>query len=204
MADKKEVETNTKTESLIDKIDNALSDYYQQLNRNDYINSDGTGKFKTYVEDNQFEDEDIKEELEVATGSDCTLTDFDVDNNGNNIFPLNPEIENKEDKIEEIFRILKCMKEKGYYEVPPIPINVTLDMSICVNITQKDIDEAVKKYMSQMECLGTKLNKDKDLKWFFAVSEKCKYPFLTYMVDTYTSDRSIYFEKQQKQLKVSE
>eukprot|EP01084_Bolivina_argentea_P251388 421614_1 len=55
-----------------------------------------------------------------------------------------------------------------------------------------------------MECLGTKLNKDKDLKWFFAVSEKCKYPFLTYMVDTYTSDRSIYFEKQQKQLKVSE
>eukprot|EP01084_Bolivina_argentea_P007295 13710_1 len=109
----------TITWSIIDQIDDGLKQYYQQLGRDDYTNSDGIGTFKQFVQDNGFEDEDVKEELDVSNANDCTLTDFYDENSMHiNIFPLHPEIENNKD--EEILRILKCIRDNGYYEMPPI------------------------------------------------------------------------------------
>eukprot|EP01084_Bolivina_argentea_P282797 484172_1 len=182
-------------EGLIDKIDKALKEYYKQRGKNNYYNSKGDGIFKVFCNDNGFEDDDVKEELQANNGDDCTLTDFD-DN-----FPSNKTFANNDDKCNEILRILKQIAEYGSYSSQQSQETPGFDISICANVTQKDIDEAVIQY-SQMECLSKHLEKDNNLKYFFALSNKCDYPFLTYMVDSYTRDRAIYFQKHEKQLRI--
>eukprot|EP01084_Bolivina_argentea_P271073 461112_1 len=66
--------------NLIDKIDKALGEYYYQMRRNNYYNSIGEGKFKSFCNENGFEDEDVQEELQETDGNESTLTDFFDDN----------------------------------------------------------------------------------------------------------------------------
>eukprot|EP01084_Bolivina_argentea_P030065 55750_1 len=134
-------------EGLIDKIDKALKVYYKQCGTKNYYNSNGDGIFKVFCNDNGFEDDDVKEELEAATGDDCTLTDFDDD------FPSDKIFANNDDKCNEILKILKHIAEFGSYSSHQSQRKAVLDVSICANVTQKDIDKAVKQY-SQMESLS--------------------------------------------------
>eukprot|EP01084_Bolivina_argentea_P030064 55749_1 len=131
-------------EGLIDKIDKALKVYYKQCGTKNYYNSNGDGIFKVFCNDNGFEDDDVKEELEANTGDDCTLTDFDDD------FPFDKTFAktfaNNDDKGNEILRILKHIAEYGSYSSQQSQETPGFDISICANVTQKDIDEAVIKY----------------------------------------------------------
>eukprot|EP01084_Bolivina_argentea_P046937 86445_1 len=75
-------------------------------------------------------------------------------------------------------------------------------MSICANVTPKDIDKALIQY-SQMECVRKHLKREHNLIYSFALYNKCGYPFLTYMVDLYTRDRAIHFQKHDHAMQLS-
>eukprot|EP01084_Bolivina_argentea_P162650 283027_1 len=134
---KKDVQLN----QLIERIDNGLRNYYEQLNRNDYTNSRGIGKFVQYLDNYKnvshrstsrdpvqgifkgrrhslsvgisfFSEKKIRYEL-ARDPKDCILLDFDMDYNGNNMFPLSPSINDKYAKRKEIHRIIIDISIKG-------------------------------------------------------------------------------------------
>eukprot|EP01084_Bolivina_argentea_P104299 186766_1 len=88
------------------KIDKALALYYKLMGRNDYM-SNGIGKFHIWCDENGFEGDDIRDELN-ASFDECTLIDFtSIDN-----FPFDPTNLNdgditKNDKMKTILDILK-------------------------------------------------------------------------------------------------
>eukprot|EP00483_Globobulimina_turgida_P003506 UN03512 len=191
---------------LIEKIDKGLSDYYKQ--RKTHYSDDGEGKFIAFCNDNGFEDDgDIEDELKEEDANDCTLTDFD-DN-----FPFDSIMKNDNERIETIFEVLKHIAKYGAYAAPPKikkqksrpykPKNVTLHIDMCEVVTGNDKDRVMHKY-AQMECLKPHLKKDNNLKHFFAVGEKYQYPFLTYMVDSYTRDKARNYKITKKPLSPSE
>ena len=96
----------------IAKIDNALCNYYTLMNRTDYFDDDGIGKFEKFCISNAFEDDDIPQELDVEI-DDCLLIEFD-DN-----FPLH-HISNNQDRKNQIFSIIKYCHQHG-----KVPIQFT-------------------------------------------------------------------------------
>eukprot|EP01084_Bolivina_argentea_P051322 94408_1 len=88
-------------ELIIHKIDKGVGEYYSDMGRKNYFNSNGEGIFKLFCNDNGFEDEDVKEELQETDGNECTLTDFDDDFPFNNI----PDNDNDDDKFNHILKV---------------------------------------------------------------------------------------------------
>eukprot|EP01084_Bolivina_argentea_P079667 144459_1 len=172
--------------TLAEKIDRGLEKYYNDFGRNDYKNEENIGKFMKEAEG--FEDEDIKENLDATNVDDCLLIDFD-DN-----FPGGAS-------REEILRILKYISVNGSYPVRLVQ-NAQLDLKTLV-INKDEVFSTVERYLNQMPCLM--LEKDNAaLSYFFAVSEICKYPFITYIVDSYTRDNAKQYHTTKQPLKVSE
>eukprot|EP01084_Bolivina_argentea_P263807 446645_1 len=100
--------------STVDKIDEGLSMYYKQMNR-DYFDTTGTGKFKAYCEENGLDPDDIPDEIEVKDATESMLIDFDQDDDGNNLFPTR-EILNDNEKATKILEIIKACYTFGYYK----------------------------------------------------------------------------------------
>eukprot|EP01084_Bolivina_argentea_P117734 209028_1 len=89
--------------TIIDKLDNALQIYYKQLDK-EYMN-DGVGKFKSFCDENGFEEDDINTEMAMENAEDCVLIDFDEE------FPLDTPIDDDDAKNQKIFDILThCYK----------------------------------------------------------------------------------------------
>eukprot|EP01084_Bolivina_argentea_P251319 421471_1 len=194
MAEQKHENTQINVEGLIDKIDYGMSEYYKTFQLN-YTNADGKGKFQEFIEVNGFDDIDVSEEL-AANPQDCTLVDFDEQ------FPLNPKIEDNAKRFEEIVRILNCVALYGYFK--PKQQYKKLDLNIVDDISDNEIENAIEKYAAQMHCFATLAVKDKDLKYFLAIGHKQGFPFLTFMVDSYTKDKVIYYVKTKGLLTVTQ
>eukprot|EP01084_Bolivina_argentea_P150828 263349_1 len=92
--------------SVITSIDIALHRYYKRFYQNDYINSDGKGKFLAFCEDNDLDTDAVLEEF-GTDADDCTLCDMD-DN-----FPLKDD--QKQDRNQTIYNIIK-----GCYDNPDV------------------------------------------------------------------------------------
>eukprot|EP01084_Bolivina_argentea_P084419 152672_1 len=165
--------------SLINKIDQALDEYYKQLKRNDYRNDDGIGKFHQYVEDNGFDSDAIKEELH---DEESILVDFDKD------FPCMKAMKNESEKKKEILSILQKAAAGQ-------AIGMSLDVGICSGMTEKEFNEGVAKYTSQMSRISYEESQSTELKYFMALGVKCGFPFITYVVDSYTNDKAELFFK---------
>eukprot|EP01084_Bolivina_argentea_P024419 45498_1 len=197
---------------IIDTIDERLAKYYRERQRQYYTGkydiyrsykliqpSAGEvnfkfGIFKQFCNDNAFDNEDVEQELKETDADDCTLTDFDHQ------FPFDWDI-NDEDKNAEIFYILKYIAYVGYYPKQVAPKQVELSVSMCANITEEDMDHVVKTY-SQMKCFAKYLRQDKNLRYFLAVSQKCQYPFLMYMVNSYSKDKAVHYKMTGKVISV--
>ena len=122
--------------SLVSQIDAALEAYYDSFQHlatiNNYKNQN-IGKFASYCQENGtcyffalilflfsnifvshffnntgIDDEYIKYELENGV-QDCFLIEFDVDEDGNNRFPLNKPICDETEQNKEIYRIIRNM-----------------------------------------------------------------------------------------------
>eukprot|EP01084_Bolivina_argentea_P117733 209027_1 len=91
--------------TIIDKLDNALQIYYKQLDK-EYMD-DGVGKFKSFCDENGFEEDDINTEMAMENAEDCVLVDFDEE------FPLATPIKDDDAKIQKIFDILTHCYKKG-------------------------------------------------------------------------------------------
>eukprot|EP01084_Bolivina_argentea_P145458 254951_1 len=187
--------------SIIDKIDRLLEAYYKFHKRNDYKNADGIGKFKQFCDDNGFEENDIADEMQ-APPDDCMLVDFDKDENENNIFPLYDTYNNEKEKQSAILEVINYMNTNNKIpkletdNEPQSPKISTTIQKLGVNLyIQKNVAEEIinRVYKPQMKCLG-KFN-ESDLMYFFAVGYANKIPFLTWMVDAFTLDKTQYFVK---------
>eukprot|EP01084_Bolivina_argentea_P064961 118417_1 len=65
-----------------------------------------------------------------------------------------------------------------------------LNVDICVDLEEVELNKFTADYISQMSCLQNLQGKDGDLKWYLAVGSKQKFPFLTYMVDSFTKEKA--------------
>eukprot|EP01084_Bolivina_argentea_P263808 446647_1 len=118
--------------STVDKIDEGLSMYYKQMNR-DYFDTTGTGKFKAYCEENGLDPDDIPDEIEVKDATESMLIEFDQDDDGNNLFPTT-EILNDNEKATKILEIIRACYEVGYYKpVEVINPNKELDFDLLLD-----------------------------------------------------------------------
>eukprot|EP00484_Ammonia_sp_Unknown_P026676 CAMPEP_0197034580 /NCGR_PEP_ID=MMETSP1384-20130603/12653_1 /TAXON_ID=29189 /ORGANISM="Ammonia sp." /LENGTH=677 /DNA_ID=CAMNT_0042464529 /DNA_START=26 /DNA_END=2059 /DNA_ORIENTATION=+ len=64
--------------SLIKQIDHCLTNYYNHMGV-PYLDDDGNGKFKRWTEENGYDSDLIKEELNTGKPDDSTMVDFDED-----------------------------------------------------------------------------------------------------------------------------
>eukprot|EP01084_Bolivina_argentea_P211708 360064_1 len=177
------------TPGLSSKMDYWLSDYYYKQRRYDYKDVNGIGKFQKFLQDNGFESEDVKEQL--GEPDECKLLEFDMDENGKNMFPLDLSITGEQARKKEIYKILIWIAIYGHF--PQEGKRQKLDINTLFDITGEEIDKTAAKYSRQLSFISDFT--DTALKYFLAVSDKHGYPFLTYMVDSYTKDKAIkYFE----------
>ncbi len=95
-----------KNKNIITQIDILLGAYYKLMNRRDYFDDDGIGKFAAFCDDNGFDDDDVCEELEEE---ECTLEDFADDDDIIN-FPFSYPYGDPTKKKEIILKILKTLK----------------------------------------------------------------------------------------------
>eukprot|EP01084_Bolivina_argentea_P158839 276682_1 len=88
-----------KQAAIIVKINKALADYYVKVGNKSYFEGAEEGKFKAFCDDNGFEDKDILQELQQDP-DDCVILEFDEE------FPLDPPIDDENERNETIFKIL--------------------------------------------------------------------------------------------------
>eukprot|EP01084_Bolivina_argentea_P236583 397759_1 len=177
------------TDSFIAKIDKELENYYKLLGRDNYIDDDGIGKFIAFTQDNGFESDDIREELEVEDPEDSMLIDFD-DN-----FPFIESFKPKDQKETAKAMITIFRKIVAGETVVTTKQFHKLDVSICSGMTEKELYYGIKKYTSQMSTIPFDASQNEHLKYFLAVGVKYNFPFLTYMVDAHTIDKCNNFFK---------
>ena len=82
-----------------ESMDKALGRYYESLGRNDYFNSDGIGKFLDFCYREDFQEDEIDDEL--AEMEECSYLEFD-DN-----FPFKSSLKDEYEKQMYILNILK-------------------------------------------------------------------------------------------------
>ncbi|MEM7184724.1 MAG: hypothetical protein AAF518_27765, partial [Spirochaetota bacterium] len=85
---------------LIHKMDTALNSYYQSQGKDDYLNDNNKGKFESFCDEEGFDSEGVRDELNAGS-NDCLLVGFDDD------FPLTNSITKETDKEKAIYRIIK-------------------------------------------------------------------------------------------------
>eukprot|EP01084_Bolivina_argentea_P124173 220036_1 len=196
MSQQEETKTNISqivTEGLIAKIDTGLSEYYKKFEI-DYKNEEEIGKFEEFTDANGFDDLIVYDELKVDP-SDCMLVDFDEE------FPLEPDID---DAAEEILRILNSIALRGFVKTRP-KRHVDLTLQMINDISQDEIQAAMAKYTKQMSCFTKQAEYDRDLQYFLGIGVKYDFPFLTYMVDSYTKDKVLQYSNNKNEvLTVSE
>eukprot|EP01084_Bolivina_argentea_P085636 154795_1 len=188
--------------TLVNTIDKALAIYYQQFNKNYFVNNETQkGKFKAFIEEQDFDEEDIKDQLK-GDATSCALLDFD-DN-----FPFSTEIDGKDVKMQQMFDILKYISIHG-----TCPIQLQQDdeqdekyakfdlETINVNLSDEQIDKLLIPYETQM---GLSREGNDDLRFSLALSQTLNFPFLTYLVDTYSRDNAKHFKIKQQKMTISE
>eukprot|EP01084_Bolivina_argentea_P197695 338734_1 len=117
--------------SGLENLENGLQAYYDQLS------TPYDGLFAAFVEDNGFDEEDIKGEME-STANECTILEF------HDYFPLKPEIDDQTARNEEIFRIMKHCYDNGEppnREMKAKPFDINL-----LKISKQDVTNAEKLY----------------------------------------------------------
>ena len=188
----------TDSDALIDQMDKCLSRYYKQLNRKDYFNEQGIGKFKEYCDVNSFED--IPDEMEVQLDENM-LIDFDDE------FPFQNNIE-PENKQEAIYEILnKCMND---------PDAFTEDLSFAAfkinprdfDIEEKERDEILTLYKHECSTVwnaGFENDKSGSLLNLLFIGTKLGKPYLQLLADMYARDRlKAYILDPKRKLKMQE
>eukprot|EP01083_Nonionella_stella_P200576 734388_1 len=96
------VSDESHTESLIARIDDGLSDYYQKQQMNYFVEGGRNyiGKFMKFCEENGFDDDTVKNEMDSSV-EECLLLDFDPK------FPLDKPTHDHKTRAKLIMDILK-------------------------------------------------------------------------------------------------
>eukprot|EP01084_Bolivina_argentea_P216730 368132_1 len=92
----------------LQQLDEIIGEYYINMDKaNDYYNdihNQQDGKFQRFVDENQFEDEDLADEFDNDDDvTNCSYLDFD----DNNTFPFDETIENDSDRPQKLYFFLK-------------------------------------------------------------------------------------------------
>eukprot|EP01084_Bolivina_argentea_P112786 201125_1 len=153
------------------KIDAGLNIYYQSFGRNDYVNSDGVGKFLQFCIENELEEDDIDDELNPADPSESIYIEFD-DN-----FPIRDEIKDETEKQTEILKVIKhCYGSNGTSNI----LMNQLEMQL--NNDEYIIFKGILSDQCKVTCIKTR----DELFWYgLCVGLKNKFPFLQYLASAY-------------------
>eukprot|EP01083_Nonionella_stella_P218511 783507_1 len=105
--DTNEQKSSPKVKTL-QQLDEIIGEYYINMDKaNDYYNdihNQQDGKFQIFVDENQFEDEDLADEFDNDDDvTNCSYLDFD----DNNTFPFDETIENEYDRPQKLYFFLK-------------------------------------------------------------------------------------------------
>ena len=113
------------------QIDQGLENYYNQKGVR-YLNDKGIGKFAEWADENGYDSDTIKEDLDMIDPGDSSIIEFD-DN-----FPTDKE---GDERLEEIFRVLQiCWKTPMAFEhssdihLEPIMIRLSAYQPACVKL----------------------------------------------------------------------
>ena len=81
-----------------------------------------------------------------------------------------------------------------------------LNKDICSGMEHRFIEDAVKRYRKQMTVLSAQAKQDEDLKYYLGVNQREGFPFLMFMVDSFTRDKARYYHKSkgEKSLSIAE
>ena len=105
-------------------IDTALGEYYTYCERNNYYDENGNGKFMTFVNENEMDEDELDLELGLhAEPKDCLYTGMD------DSFPLQNDI-NDNSKItreKEIFKIIQHCYLHGHHPYISTPYENNLN-----------------------------------------------------------------------------
>eukprot|EP01083_Nonionella_stella_P128780 390300_1 len=166
-------------QASVDGIDEAKQKYYLKMGRNDYRDYNdhrSKGKFSKFFQENEFESDDMEDELgEDTEPQDCSYTDFD-DN-----FPVHSSITNVEEKQKEIFRILQNVYKYGKTTTAKTKFQPTDNFmksyriggntyDLKLNLVQNDVSFGLHKYKQQCKySFANKALTDNGMAYSFAV-----------------------------------
>eukprot|EP01084_Bolivina_argentea_P031654 58587_1 len=173
-------------QSRMDRLCTGLGEYYIFMNNLTYYKLHQQGKFRKFCEENGYDAYNIAEEFK-QDAEDCMLCDFDKDNDGNNIFPLEEKLDDELSKNEFIFKILKNIYFYGHFNHYS-SINID-DWKFSVDPKREEqIVALYKKYIYDFE---TQFTANVNLIHFLSMSPiaDSNFPFLLSVVDCYTRDR---------------
>eukprot|EP01083_Nonionella_stella_P211220 763941_1 len=176
-------------DEVIKQIDAALQKYYISLNRRDYLDANGNGKFLIHCEDNGFDDDAIEEELQ-ADPEECMVIDFD----DNFPFPANNAPENEKDQLKYILTILqKCYNNPNYNGISSFSFQLEKNHFNVYhsNPNWHKLTEIFKLYCPQI-CDKTQPQGDL-MKLLYISQYIIGKPYLHLLADTYCRDRIIHY-----------
>lgn len=185
---------------IFEMMDNELAKYYKSLNRTDYYDINHVGKFINYINENEHEEEDIKEQLgDDILPNDCDYCEFD-DN-----FPFHPlqikDIRNDVDKKQElIFKILQHIYKNRKYPTmnvmnvinKPTLMIFNNDFKYLLHVDADSYSKTKELYQQQCPKLFQEGIHDKSLMTVLSYGIfNVKYPFLQYLYDTYIREKQL-------------
>eukprot|EP01084_Bolivina_argentea_P135574 238875_1 len=175
-----QIETVDNELNPLERINKTLGEYYQSQGVTTFYDDDTPdGKFLAYCVENGFEAEDIDDEL-ANDAADCIYCDFDEN------FPIDSSVQilDEQQKLEEIFKVIKYCYEYGAHPTPTYisPINIELFV-----LSRDDLETTKKKYMEQCPIIFKA--QERTLKEILAIGLKNDFAYISYLVDAYQRDR---------------
>eukprot|EP01084_Bolivina_argentea_P025565 47535_1 len=161
----------------IRRLDKQLRIYYQQHDTQyDWDEKESKGLFAKWCEENEYDDDSLKDDLN-ETANDAPITEFDKH------FPLRPNIIDQQERIEKIFKILKCIC-RGQ--------ELLFANEFDLNVSTQQILETWDIYRKHIKTWGvdgdfTKL-KDINILYFLTVSRIKGNNLLLHLIDSYNRD----------------
>ena len=146
-------------------------------------------------QDGGFDEDEVAMELEVDA-TENALPNFDPN------FPFAEDITDKSERSKNIIKILREIKRRGEYK--EITYLKRLNKDICSNLDPQFIGQAVKRYKEQMTIFTAKAEQDKDFQYYLGINQRERFPFLMFMVDSYTRDKAKIYHKAGKSLTVAD
>lgn len=202
-------------------LNDLLGEYYKQYFKDKekpnyyYTKPNENGLFAYFCDENGFEESSmVYEEFKGEDGNTIPVTEFDpnqflladFDENDNSPFDDDNDNDKNDDEKAEIRRKKKIYKLLIYIieneELPKeVKIIKSKRLKIDLDINQSEVQRITEEiFKKQLTCLAQLGTNEPDLMYYLAVGHKNGIPFLTWLIDAYTLDKTKHYVETEKSL----